>query len=114
MLEVRELRLVDANGRVVLIAGTDAEGAAFLELANAAGVPVTFLGSSFGHGALDLANQDGQRIVFAGANADGDGGLRTDDRDGTRAFYMGDDVRGNGRVPDTDKPGARVMGAATR
>ena len=108
VLEVRELRVVDASGRAVLIAGTDASGGGYLELANGAGVPVSFLGTSNGHGALDLLNEHGQRIVFAGAGPAGDGGVRTENQDGTRAFYLGDDVRGNGRVPESSKPGGRL------
>jgi len=108
VLEVRELRIVDEAGRAVLVAGVDAEGNGFLELANGGGTPVVFLGSASGHGALDLVNAGGQRIVFAGANVDGDGGVRTDNADGTRAFYLGDDVRGNARVSEASLPGARV------
>jgi len=109
VLEVRELRIVDAEGRALLVASTDADGSAFLELSNGAGAPVVFLGSSQGDGALDLLGATSQRLVYAGAGPEGDGGVRTENRDGSRAFYLGDDVRGNGRVPESSLPGARVM-----
>lgn len=108
VIEVRELRIVDQEGRALLVASTDADGA-FLELSNGAGAPVVFLGSNGGHGALDLLSATSQRVVYAGAGPEGDGGVRTENRDGSRAFYLGDDVRGNGRVPESSLPGARVM-----
>lgn len=108
VLQARELRLVDGAGNVRWIAGVTAGGEAFLELSNASGTPVAFLGSSDGDGALDLLNASGQRTVFAGASPAGDGGVRTENRDGTRAFYQGDDVRGNARVPASALPGARL------
>jgi hypothetical protein len=108
MLELRELRIVDAGGRTVLMAGTDASGAGFVELANASGVPVAFLGTASAGGALDLLNEHGQRVLFAGVGPEGDGGVRTENVDGTRAFFLGDDVRGNGRVPESAQAGARV------
>jgi hypothetical protein len=108
ILEVHELRIVDTSGRTVLIASADEAGNGYLELANGANVPVCFLGTVAGHGALDLLNDQGQRAVFAGCNAEGDGGVRTENEDGTRAFYMGDDVRDNGRVPGSSQPGGRV------
>jgi len=108
VLELRELRIVDGNGRAVLVLAADAQGQGFLEMGNAQGVPVVFLGASEGRGALDLLNAQGQRIVFAGGSPREDGGLRVESHDGQRAFYLGDDVRGNGRVPDTALPGARV------
>jgi hypothetical protein len=108
VLELRELRIVDASGRTVLIAGTDAAGAGFVELANAGGVPVAFLGTAGAGGALDLLNEHGQRVLFAGVGPEGDGGVRTENADGTRAFFLGDDVRGNGRVPESAQAGARV------
>ncbi len=39
VLEIHELRIVDATGRVLLSAGSDAEGNGYLELANGAGGP---------------------------------------------------------------------------
>ncbi len=109
VLEVGELRVLDANGRAVLLGGSDESGSGYLEISNGAGVPVCFLGTTHGrHGALDLLNEHGQRIVFAGASEAGDGGVRTENADGSRAFYVGDDVRGNGRVPTSSIPGARL------
>ncbi len=109
VLEVGELRVLDADGRAVLLGGADSSGGGYLEISNGAGVPVCFLGTTQGrHGALDLLNESGQRIAFSGANEVGDGGVRTENGDGSRAFYVGDDVRGNGRVSASSIPGARL------